>query len=118
MQAREQARTQRRIGWGSLALALSIAWFLFNRTDGHNPSVADRLVTILGGRAWLVDNGRLHYTLFYTMPIPLLAIAIGFRFPKNFGATVGRNTGILLGLFLTIPGILPSLLVDDLNQSC
>ncbi len=105
MEAQEEEHTQKRIGWGSIALALSITWILLNRSNGNVPSLADQIITTLGGKAWSAGKGGLHYTPFYTLPILLLATAIGFSFPKDIGATLGRNVGILLSLGFFVVGL-------------
>ncbi len=95
----------KKIGFGSLSFLLSLLWFVLNLGGRGRPAIGDSVLLALGIDPWSAGTARLHYTIFYSIPLVLLSAALGFRFPTDLGAAIGRNAAILIGLLTVFFGL-------------
>ncbi|MGG1642093.1 hypothetical protein ACIFQM_12550 [Paenibacillus sp. NRS-1782] len=88
-------RNEKKVGWGSLSLLLSLLGMLVSFEFG-NYILGDQLLSLLGLPAWSnpVDNTGFHYTLFLSIIFFIPSLIIGFKNPKEFGAEMGKLVSI------------------------
>jgi hypothetical protein len=102
MNGQNEQLEKRKVGIGTLSLVLSVFAFLFLVSHKEDPSLGDRIVSALGFAPWSGGTAKFHNTILYSIPIIALAAILGFRYPKDFGAHIGRNMAILCGIFVII----------------
>ncbi|MCP3809303.1 hypothetical protein NLX78_18855 [Paenibacillus sp. Lou8.1] len=93
-------KNRKKIGWGSLSLLLSLLGMAVSFEFG-NYILGDQLLSFLGLPAWSnsVDNTRFHYTIFLSSIFFIPSLVIGYKNPKEFGATIGKRVS---SIYLTL----------------
>ncbi|WP_025722282.1 hypothetical protein [Paenibacillus polymyxa] len=99
-------KNEKKIGWGSLSLLLSLLGMIVSFEFG-NYILGDQLLSFLGLPAWSnhVDNTGFHYTIFLSSIFFIPSLIIGYKNPKEFGATIGKWISSIY-LFLIIISLL------------
>jgi len=99
-------KNRKKVGWGSLSLLLSLLGMAVPFEFGDY-ILGDQLLSFLGLSAWSnpVDNTRFHYTIYLSSIFFIPSLIIGYKNPKEFGATIGKRISSMY-LFLIIISLL------------
>ncbi|ASR46482.1 hypothetical protein B4V02_07220 [Paenibacillus kribbensis] len=98
-------KNEKKIGWGSLSLLLSILGMAVSFKFG-NYIFGDQLLSFLGLPAWSnADNTGFHYTFLLSIIFFAPSLIIGYKNPDEFGALIGKWISSIY-LFLIIISLL------------
>ncbi|MCP3779448.1 MULTISPECIES: hypothetical protein [unclassified Paenibacillus] len=93
-------KNRKKVGWGSLSLLLSLLGIAVSFEFGDY-ILGDQLLSFFGLSAWSnpVDNTRFHYTIYLSSIFFIPSLIIGYKNPKEFGATIGKR---ISSIYLTL----------------
>lgn len=95
-------KTNRKIGFGSLSLLLWIMGILFSFSFGSQGAIGDRIVEIIGLRAWSnIDTGT-HYTVFYSFIFFIPSLILANQYKEDIGAKLGGRLSLFMVVWMGI----------------
>ncbi|WP_438313630.1 hypothetical protein [Sporosarcina sp. FA9] len=98
----ENIETHKKLGLGSLSLALFLLGLLFSFSFGKYDAFGDHILRFIGINPWSNGDTGLHYTIFYSLIFYIPALIVGYKFKSDWGAKTGRVLSMILVVFVLV----------------
>lgn len=94
---------EKKLGVGSLSLLLVLLALLWSANLPSGFCLGDSILKLFGFPAWSTGSLRLHYTVFYSLPLLIPAFFLGWKYDHHRFARSGKwLSGGLSGCLLAM----------------
>ena len=93
---------KRKLGYGTISLALCILGILFSCSFKDRVAFGDVFLSWFGLKAWSVGSSGTHYTVLYSLIFFAPGWYFGAKYKEDFGSKIGRIVSAILTVFIVI----------------
>ena len=95
-------KVERKVGLGTFSPVILILSIILSFSFGNNIVIGDLILESIGLKAWSDGHTGVHYTLFYTLLMVVLAYYIGDKYETHLWARAGKNSSVFILALLTL----------------
>lgn len=100
----------RKIGIGTISFIIFLLGIIFDIQIRKSIGIGDRVLSFFDIKTWSNGNQGIHYTIFYSLILFVISVAVGFKFKNDFGAKTGRRFSLCMIVFIGI--VCPLLMIN------